>query len=145
MDITKQLFSLLKERKSKKNQSEIINLIEKVDVDSIDEHGNSILMVAILYKNEVIPEIIKKTKNINQTNYFGNNALLLALINKNDTKTINLLISNGADMNQKNKLGVAPINIIAKYKVDNVLTNDIKEKIMKLKNKSNNSNNSGVI
>lgn len=75
-----------------------------VDVNQADENGNTALLNASSRNSlEIIKLFANKTKNINHTNKDGQSALTKAM--RNDFKTVQFLLNNGADISVIDKKG----------------------------------------
>lgn len=88
-----------------------------VDINVVDDKGNTILHLAIINKNiEVVKTILKDSTglNINFANNMGNTPLHQAALN-NDLIMISLLINYGADKYIMNNYGETPYNL---YDID---------------------------
>lgn len=86
----------------KPNQKEIINyfISKGVDINKVDSDGNTPFMNAAAANADVelLTALVGSVKNINQVNKKGASALSLA-IRSNTPAVVNLLLSNGADVN----------------------------------------------
>ena len=111
-------FKILKELIKK---SEVLLFIEyfnkfgkNIDINRVDEYGNSLLILAIRQGLDTISRmLIKNNIDVDAQNVNGNSALHYALSGKN-YKIADELIKLGADENCKNNSGLAPWDCIGK-------------------------------
>lgn len=101
----------------KQNQHEVIQyfLTKGIDVNELDEDGNTVLMDATAVNRDtaLIALLLPKIKNINQANQTGMTALTYAVRN-NSPEMIAYLINKGASVNAIDKKG----NNLAYYVID---------------------------
>ncbi|TDP85636.1 ankyrin repeat protein [Halanaerobium saccharolyticum] len=91
---------------------ELIHFLIDKGAKVIDKDDDNIttLMHASRYNNyEVVKTIIDKDARVNKRDSSGRNAIYYAATYNTDSKIINLLVENGADVNSKNKKGLTPL------------------------------------
>jgi ankyrin repeat protein len=80
-----------------------------VDVNATDEHGNTVLILALQSRNKkLIKAVLAHQPNMLASNQNGDSALMWA-IEIQYWEIIPILLKMGADPNQENKLGSTPI------------------------------------
>ena len=95
-------------------------LDEGVDINSIDEHGDSVLSHALLsdeIKSEMIEFLLDKGANINFKNNDGTTPLILAFREDKPLKIIKLLLERGANIDEKDE-DENTVLILATYEND---------------------------
>jgi hypothetical protein len=105
-NIDQDLFIAIEEGDSQ----EARNLLAKgANANSIDAHGDNVLMRALLNERiELTSSLINKTLNINHINNEGYTALMYASTEGN-VKIVNRLLKKGADINAKNQDGYSAL------------------------------------
>ncbi len=108
IDLTKQLFKMVKSKASIEEINKIIN--NGVDINNgIDKDGNTILMRAVYYDHyDACKLLIEKGANIEAKNKNGYTALLHAAA-KGHIAICKILIDNGANLNVKANNGYTPL------------------------------------
>jgi len=79
-------------------------LSHNIDMNTIDRNGNTPLILSYRLDYQTIFKFLVKYLDINKPDANGNTILYYAIL-KEDMETLRYLISNGADVNYKNKLG----------------------------------------
>jgi ankyrin repeat protein len=80
------------------------------NINSTNEDGVSALMFASGYNSyEVVKTLIDESTQVNKRDLSGRNSIYYAATYNPDSKIINLLVENGADVNSKNKKGLTPL------------------------------------
>ncbi len=113
----------------KKDQTEIINyfIANGVDVNTPDNDGNTVLMVAAATNNlDVVKQILAKTKNVNAVNKKGESALFEA-VRKGSPAIVEFLLANGAKTDLNGEEGNLGVYLIQSYRKQNA--NDFNEKL----------------
>lgn len=100
------IFSQIRHGRSKRLQD---SLKGNIDIDSEDEYGNSLLMVAIQNRQAKIAKILlHRGAKVNHTNSNGNSALHFAFAYDTSGEIAQFLIENGADDSLVNVYGLSP-------------------------------------
>lgn len=103
--------------------SEIEKSIKNLITDNYDSFGNTPLLNAV-YKNDAnkVKSIVKAGANVDQFNKDKDfNPLLLSVTRKNlDPEIIEILLSNGADVNSANKDGYFALPLLAHRNPNNI-------------------------
>lgn len=82
------------------DESTVASLLQRgVDVDTVSEEGESLLMLAVKEgKHNIINRIVAAKPKVNVRNAFGETALMLAAL-KGDAQTVGVLLEKGAMLN----------------------------------------------
>ncbi|KAG4094604.1 ankyrin repeat-containing domain protein [Neocallimastix lanati (nom. inval.)] len=86
-------------------------LRHNIDMNTIDRNGNTPLILSYRLNYQTIFRFLVKYLDINQPDANGNTILYYAIL-KEDMETLKYLISNGADVNYKNKLGRSSLDLM---------------------------------
>lgn len=79
--------------------------------ESVDERNRTLLIKSLVpnrYKREIVALHIEQGVPVNHEDLRGESALTKAIV-KADTAVVSLLVKNGAEVNRKNRYGIAPI------------------------------------
>ena len=80
----------------------------KIDPETCDEKGNTLLILAVNSNSkEIVDYLVKRDFNINAVNHNGNSPLHYAISHRN-YELVDYLIKNGADEKLKNCDGITP-------------------------------------
>lgn len=79
--------------------------------ESVDERNRTLLIKSLVpnrFKREIVTLHIEQGVPVNHEDLRGESALTKAIV-KADTAVVSLLVKNGAEVNRKNRYGIAPI------------------------------------
>jgi ankyrin repeat protein len=79
-----------------------------INIEKVDKMGNTLLMIKLMSKEELIQKFMKNT-NINHKNYYKGTPLHIAIKYKNSYDVIQLLLNNGASISINNIYGYTPV------------------------------------